>query len=185
MKRDVGQIQTFLAISCPLGDAAMSRLFPAGPRLVWEARLLYHYARPVPGGRLLVGGSSLARTYSRRADHDAAGTARRLGAWVARRFPGLAIRWAAAWPGFLGVTRDFLPLAGEVPEMPGVHAVTAATGLPWCAALGSALAEGLVDGVDRVPPELSTTRAFRLGATSRWLGTPATLALAHALEKLS
>lgn len=181
----VGHIQTFIAVSEPLDDAVLARIFPAGPHLVWEARLLYHYARVARGGRLLVGGSSLTRSYAGAPHHDADGTARTLERWVERRLPGVVVRWAFAWPGLLGVTRDFLPLAGEVPEIPGVHTVAAATGLPWCAAMASAVAGGLVDGVDRVPPELSTRRSFRLDRVTGVLGKTATFAAAHAIEKLT
>jgi glycine/D-amino acid oxidase-like deaminating enzyme len=163
----------------------LRQLFPAGPRLLWEARLIYHYVRSVPGGRLLVGGSSLMHTYSRRASHEAERTSRRLGAWLTAHWPGIAVKWALAWPGLLGVTRDFTALAGELPDNPGVHCVAAATGLPWCAALGRALAESLVHGDDRVPPELSTSRALAPVWPAAVLGKPLSFALAHAREKLS
>jgi gamma-glutamylputrescine oxidase len=184
LARSVGQVQTFLAISEPLPDAVLHRLFPAGPRLVWEARLVYHYARVVPGGRLLVGGSSLVHTYANRATHDPAATTERLGRWVAKFWSGVEIPWAAAWPGMLGVTRDFLALAGELPDLPGVHCVVAGTGLPWCAALGRAVAESIVSGRDSVPPELSAARAMERGWTHVLLNKPLSFALAHAREKL-
>jgi gamma-glutamylputrescine oxidase len=182
LERGVSQVQTFLAISEPLRPDVLARMFPDGPRLVWEAKLLYHYARLTGGDRLLVGGASLAHTYTSRPRHDPESTAQRLDRWVARHFAGADVVWAAAWPGLLGVTRDLLGLAGEIPDLPGVHCVVAATGLPWCAALGRAAAVSMVDGHDRVPAELAAARA------REWhrpvIGKRASFALAHASEKL-
>jgi gamma-glutamylputrescine oxidase len=176
----VGQVQTFLAATEPLRDEQARALFPDGPLMVWDSRLTYDYFRLTGDRRLLVGGANLWHTYARRERHDAGPNLRPLAAFLSRTFPGLEVRWERVWPGMLGVSKDFLPVAGRDPDDPTLTCIGAAAGLPWAAALGRHFAEAIVAGGDGGIPELSPSRrGVRPTPLNRLLAGRGALAIAH------
>ena len=126
-----GQVQTALAVTEPLPDGLFREIFPEKPLLVWDTDLVYQYFRPLGENRLLLGGGILSRTYSSR-EEGAERSVAHLRKYVRAKFPALGelaiTHW---WPGFIGVTKDFLPLAGRCPRVPSHALAICGTGLPW------------------------------------------------------
>jgi gamma-glutamylputrescine oxidase len=181
----IDHVQTFLAVSEPLPRSIIEGLFPDGPLMVWDTKVIYHYFRPVRGDRLLVGGAQLFQTYARQEHHGVEANARPLVDYVRETFPELRLDWACVWPGMLGVSKDLLPLAGRDRQCATIHYIGAVTGLPWGAALARCVAETIAGSVDEVPPELSPYRQFALG--SAWndvLSKPVAFAVSHGLQKV-
>jgi len=185
-RREIYHVKTFLAISECLGSADIDRMFPCGPLMVWGTDITYEYFRLTGDGRLLIGGASLANMYSRREQQRAEQVVRLLTRYLTGRFPGLRVKFAACWPGLIGVSKDFAPVVGRHPRYPSVHYAAGAAGLPWAAALGRYLAEKVLDGRDDVDAELSVDRRFPIGRHLQTvLGAPAAFAISHGMLKFS
>jgi glycine/D-amino acid oxidase-like deaminating enzyme len=185
-RREVYHVKTFLAVSERLGRPDIDRMFPRGPLMVWGTDITYKYFRLTGDGRLLVGGASLANMYSRREQHRPAQVVRLLTRYLARRFPDLRIRFAACWPGLIGVSKDFAPVVGHHPRYRSVLYAGGAAGLPWAAALGRYLAEKVLDGRDDVDAALSVHRRFPVGARLQSIiGAPLAFAISHGIKKIS
>jgi len=183
--REIYHAQTFLAISEPLRDADVARLFPQAPLMVWDTGLVYHYFRLTGEQRLLIGGGTLASTYALHERHEPQQVARRLAQYLARHFPLMRIRFAAAWPGLIGISKDFAPVIGQDLSTPNVSFAGGAAGLPWAAALGRYLAEKILDGRSELDAILAVERDFPIGPNVTGLvGRPAAFALAHGIMKL-
>lgn len=176
----IGQVQTFLAVTAPLRDDQVRRVFPGAPVMAWDSRLTYDYFRLTGDQRLLVGGANLWHTYALRERHDPVANLRPLASFVARTFPGLDARWEHVWPGMLGVSKDFLPVAGTDAASPSLRYIGAAAGLPWAAALGRQVGRSIVSGAGEPFPEFSPRRRAMGGAwLDRVLTTRGGLAVAH------
>ena len=183
---EVYHAQTFLAISEPLRDSVRAIVFPDRPMMVWDTDLVYHYFRLTGDQRLLVGGGTLMSTYSRQEEHQPQKVTRRLSRYLTRHFPALPIRFAACWPGLIGISKDFGPVIGRHLDFPMVHFAGAGAGLPWAAALGGYLADRLIDKRCDLDEMLSDRRRFPVGRrVQRCLGKPATFALAHGMKKFA
>ena len=176
----IGQIQTFLAISTPLADREVRRVFPADPLMAWDSKVTYNYFRLTGDRRLLVGGANLWHTYALRERDDPAANLRLLVAFIARTFPGLEVTWDHVWPGMLGVSKDFLPVAGRDAADPTLTYIGAAAGLPWAAALGRQVGQAIASGTADTFPEFSPYRpAVRGSIVNRMLTRRGALAIAH------
>lgn len=185
-RRKVYHAQTFLAISEPLEASVAQALFPAGPMMVWDTDLVYRYFRLTGDGRLLLGGSTLLATYARHERHRPEQSARLLARYLRRHFPDVEVRFAAIWPGLIGISQDFAPIVGRDTAHPRIDYAGGAAGLPWAAALGRYLAEKILDRRDDLDRLLSVDRKFPVGrAAQSIIGTPAAFALAHGIEKLA
>lgn len=185
-RREIYHVNTFLAISECLGSSDIDRMFPRGPLMVWGTDITYKYFRLTGDGRLLIGGASLANMYSRREKQRAEQVVRLLTRYLTGRFPGVRVKFAACWPGLIGVSKDFAPVVGRHPRYPSVHYAAGAAGLPWAAALGRYLAEKVLDGRDDVDAELSVDRRFPIGRHLQTvLGAPAAFAISHGMLKFS
>jgi gamma-glutamylputrescine oxidase len=183
-RREIYHAQTFLAISECLASADVSRVFPREPLMVWDTDLFYKYFRLTGDRRLLIGGGTLADTYSRRETHRPEQVARRLTRYLARRFPRLAVKFAACWPGLIGITKDFAPVVGRHPRLPSVYFAGGAAGLPWAAALGRYLAEKILDGRSDLEDILGVHRKFPIGPRLQAvIGAPAAFAASHGVLK--
>jgi gamma-glutamylputrescine oxidase len=183
-RSEIYHVQTFLAVSEPLGNANVERLFPQEPLLVWDTDVFYKYFRLTGDRRLLIGGGTLASTYARRERHRPEKVARLMQGYLAERFPGLEVRFVACWPGLIGITKDFAPVVGRHPRYPSVHFAAGAAGLPWAAALGIHLAERLRGHRDKVDELLSDGRTFSVGRRLQAaVGAPAAFALSHGIQK--
>ena len=178
LEDQVGQVQTFLAVTHPLRDDRFAGCSPTGRSWSGTAADL-RYFRLTGDRRLLVGGASLWHTYARRERHDAGRNLRPLAGFLSRTFPGLDVRWDQVWPGMLGVSKDFLPVAGREAEIhPHLHRRGGG------AALGGR-AGPTVRRIDRGGgrwqfPEFSPPRrSERAAPLSRVLTGQGALALAH------
>jgi gamma-glutamylputrescine oxidase len=159
-------------------------VFPREPFMAWDTDLFYKYFRLTGDRRLLIGGSTLADTYSRREEHQPDQVVRRLTNYLAKRFPGLAIKFAACWPGLIGITKDFAPIVGRHPRFPSVYFAGGAAGLPWAAALGRYLAEKILDGRNDLESVLGVDRKFPVGPhLQAVIGAPAAFAVSHGILK--
>lgn len=133
--------RAYLTLTEPLGHDTLDALFPSGPVMVWDTDLVYQYFRPTGEGRLLVGGGSLVKTFTKRAGDDAHVNAK-LETYLRETFPSLrGVRFTHAWHGLIGVTKDILPLAGAAPDANGVFYAMAGAGLPWSTLAGQIAAE--------------------------------------------
>jgi gamma-glutamylputrescine oxidase len=180
LEEQIGQVQTFLAITRPLRDDQVRRVFPAGPAMVWNSHLAYDYFRLTGEQRLLVGGASLWHLYTLRERRDPQRNLSPIADFVRRIFPGLDVSWESAWPGMLGVSKDLLPVAGRTAEGAGLTCIGAATGLPWAAALGRHFGQLIASGGGDLYPEFSPDRsAVRPTLLNRLLTRRGALALAH------
>ena len=103
-RREIYHVKTFLAISECLGSSDIDRMFPRGPLMVWGTDMTYKYFRLTGDGRLLIGGASLANMYSRREEQRAEHVVRLLTRYLTGRFPGVRVKFAACWPGLIGVS---------------------------------------------------------------------------------
>jgi gamma-glutamylputrescine oxidase len=183
-RREIYHAQTFLAISERLASADVSRMFPREPMMVWDTDLFYKYFRLTGDRRLLIGGSTLADTYSRSEKHRPEQVVRRLTGYLAKRFPRLAVKFAACWPGLIGITKDFAPVVGRHPRFPSVYFAGGAAGLPWAAALGRYLAEKILDGRSDLEDILGVHRKFPIGPRLQAvIGAPAAFAASHGVLK--
>jgi gamma-glutamylputrescine oxidase len=183
-RREVFHAQTFLAISERLSNSEIDRMFPRGPVMVWDTDLTYKYFRLTGDGRLLMGGGTLASTYSRREQHRPEQAVRRFTRYLAARFPDVHVRFIACWPGLIGISKDFAPVVGCHPRYPSVQFAAGAAGLPWAAALGRYLAERVLDGRNDVDASLAVHRRFPIGPhVQALLGAPAAFAISHGILK--
>jgi gamma-glutamylputrescine oxidase len=181
LEDQIGQIQTFLAISKPLRDEQVRRVFPGAPVMAWDSKLTYNYFRLTGEQRLLVGGANLWHTYARRERHDPVRNLRPLSEFVSRTFPGLEVPWDHVWPGMLGVSKDFLPVAGTDAGIGSMTYIGAAAGLPWAAALGRQVGRSIAAGKADTFSEFSPyRRAVRATFLNHVLTRRGALALAHA-----
>ena len=172
------------AITERLSRRDIDRLFPRDPLMVWETAIAYKYFRLTGQQRLLIGGGTLASTYSWREKHRPAQVVRRMTRYLAERFPDLRIDFTASWPGLIGISKDFAPVVGCHPRYSRVHFAAAAAGLPWAAALGRYLAEKVLDGRSDLDAVLAVDRRFPVGPRLHAvLGTPAAFALSHGILK--
>ena len=182
---EVYHLQTFLAVSAPLTDAQVSTIFPESRMMVWDSDLIYQYFRLTGDNRLLVGASSARYTYARRIHARVPRILSKMQAFVREKFPNTPIEFEYFWPGFIGVSKDLLPLAGQDPARPTISFVSGATGLAWAAALGRYMAERLTSNRDDLDDEFDPHRHFVAGRVlQRLIGKPSAFALSHGVVKL-
>ena len=177
--------QTFLAISAPLNDAQVSAIFPESPLMVWNSDLIYSYFRLTGDNRLLLGASSARYIYARKARTIAPSILRKMRAFARRRFPHTPVEIEYFWPGFIGVSKDLLPLAAQDLARPTISYVSGATGLAWAAALGRYMAEKLQSNRSDFDDEFDPRRDFVIGpALQRFIGKRNAFALSHGKVKI-
>jgi glycine/D-amino acid oxidase-like deaminating enzyme len=104
--------RTYVLGTAPLSIVQRNHLGLADV-LVWDTERPYHYARWVPGHRLLLGGSDrLVRPRQKRAPLFAAAT-QELRAYFEAQLPILAeLETPLAWEGLFAITSDSLPYIG-------------------------------------------------------------------------
>ena len=185
LPNDVYHIQTFLGASAPLSDAEVSTIFPESRLMAWDSDLIYQYFRVTGDNRLLVGASSLLYTYSSRARAVAPRILRKMRAFARQKFPHTPIEIEYFWQGFIGVSKDLLPLAAVDATRPTISYVSGATGLAWAAALGRYVAEKLHSNRSDFDGEFDPHRRFAVGAALQHvIGKPSAFALSHGVVKL-
>jgi len=185
LQHDLFQLQTFLAVSKPLAQEHVKKLFPEKRMMVWDSKLIYNYFRITGDNRLLLGGANMWYTYTRKEHHDAAHVIRRLERFFSKKFPGVSVEWEYLWPGMVGVSKDVLPIAGQSHEDPDRYYITATAGLPWAAALGSYIAAKITNPQKHpLDPYFSPYRRYSVGkGMEKIIGKPLSFLLAHTIMK--
>ncbi len=175
---DVYAVQTVLALSKPMPKERLDALFPTGPLMVWDSELDYRYFRPTPEGRLLFGGNQLRRVYLSSTDESEPVVPKLLDD-VRKHLPGLGeveIEWH--WPGYLGVSRDLLPIAGRLDDWRAV--AICGTGIPWSAFGGQIAARAVLGESEPLDTLFHPHRTFtELELFQPVLSKPLTFALSH------
>jgi gamma-glutamylputrescine oxidase len=184
LPQQVYHAQTFLAVSAPLTDAQLATMFPERRLMLWDTDLIYQYVRVLGDNRLLIGAASLLYTYAQAERPLAPRIARKMRAWLRSRFPQVNVELQFFWPGLIGVSKDFLPLAARDAEQPATCVVSGATGLPWAAALGRYMAEKIQSQRSDFDAEFDPRRRFPVGVVVQSLiGRPSAFALSHGIVK--
>lgn len=184
LTKEVHHAQTFLAVTAPLTEAQLSAIFPETRLMVWDTDLIYQYFRVTGDRRLLLGAASLLYTYERNARPVAPRILGKMRAWLGERFPRMRIEIEYFWPGLIGVSKDFIPLAARDPVHSTIYVVSGATGLPWAAALGRYLADKIQSNRSDFDTEFDPHRRFPVGdRVQSVIGKPTAFALSHGIVK--
>lgn len=183
--KDVYHAQTFLALSPPLPLEDQKKVFPDQPLLVWDTNLIYQYFRFTGEGRLLLGGSSLVYTYLPKEVYAPQFIIHKLSQYLRDKFPNLKVDLEYLWSGLIGVSKDFLPVAGAHHELSDVYYIGGAAGLPWAAALGRYVADKIAKRSSTPFDQyFKTPRKYPIPYTvQNVLGKPITFALSHGVVK--
>lgn len=176
---DIWHAQTFLLVSAPLSDKQVHTLFPREKMMVWDTDLIYQYYRITGDNRLLLGGSTIYQTYAEKPSHNNERVYTKLSSYFNEKFNFMP-QFEYEWPGFIGVSKDILPIAGRDKDDPTLYYVGAAAGLPWAAALGRYAADALIDGRTEFDDIFSPYRSFPIGGVmQKILGNRLSFALSH------
>lgn len=183
-RKAVSHVQTALVVTEPLSDRLADELFPDAPLMVWDTDLVYQYFRPIGENRLLIGGGVLSRTYS----SSTRGSERivaHLDHYVRTRFPLLKnVGFEHWWPGMIGVTKDFLPVAGRRVGVPSHAVALCGTGLPWSVLAARVAVQSVLKKATEYDAVLAPGRAFTdLDVVQPAAGKRATFALSHVYAK--
>lgn len=181
MKDTVSHVQTHLAISKPLADSQIRRLFPTDNLMVWDSGVPYTYYRVTGENRLLLGGANIITTYT---SEPQPVVLNKLEDYWRSHFPSVPIQLDYAWPGLIGVSKDILPVAGYSCEQPNVYAIAASSGLPWAAALGVYSIDKMIDGRSDFDTFFSADRKFPIGSlVQKVIGKKLAFMLSHGITK--
>ena len=184
LSKEVYHAQTFLAVSTPLIETQIAAIFPEGTLMVWDTDLIYRYFRVTGDKRLLLGAASMLSTYDRKERAVAPRILRKMRAWLGRTFPQVPVELEYFWPGLIGVSKDFLPLAARDTADSTLCLVSGAAGLPWAAALGRYMAEKIQSNRSDFDVEFDPRRRFPVGHfVQNLIGTPNAFALSHGIVK--
>ncbi len=183
--QDVYHAQTFLGLSRPLTAEQQHQLFPSDHLMVWDTDVTYQYFRLTGEGRLLLGGASVLFTYLRQEKHSSRFIINKLQKYLHDKFPNLKIELEYLWPGLIGISKDFLPVAGLHQQWPNVYYIGGAAGLPWAAALGQYVAQKIVNpAANQFDKYFATPRKYPVGySLQKALGKPITFAISHGITK--
>lgn len=175
--------QTFLAATAPVPAELFEQLFPSGDLLVWDTALVYQYFRRTADDRLLLGGGRLHKTYAPPSDPLA--IVDHLRSYVRTHLPMFeGVPFTHVWGGLIGVTKDFLPLAGPDPHRPGLYYAGCGAGIPWSVLAARCAVECALDGFSALGRFFDPSRAFTdLDPLQPVLRKPLTFALAHGYAK--
>ena len=183
-KKDIYHAQTFLASSLTLSDSQMEKIFPQDKMMVWDTDLIYQYFRPIEGNKLLFGAANLLYTYKPTEKKDWSGVIRKMRRYLADKFDLSDITFEYSWPGLIGVAKDFVPIAGADKRMKNVFYMSAATGLPWAAALGDYIAGKITKEREDYDHFFSPERRYPISNNLQIvLSKPVAFALSHGIIK--
>jgi len=163
LKDKVYHAQTFLMLSSPLSDEHVRKIFPTRKFMVWDTDFIYQYFRITGDNRMMVGGSTIWHAYSSTEKHNNLYAARKLTRYITQKFPEIPLNFEYIWPGMIGISKDIFPIAGHDKDMPSVYYITAASGLPWAAALGLYSADRILNKNTSFDEYLSPYRPTVLG----------------------
>lgn len=186
LKHQIYHAQTILMASAPLSDKQINAIFPKNRLLVWDTDLVYNYYRITGDNRLLLGGATILKTFATKLDHNPKSVVKKLTRYFDKKFPDVHPQFEYVWPGFIGISKDILPIMGSDPKDASLYYVSAATGLPWAAATGTYSAEHIIDKRSDMDTFFAPTRSFPIGAFMHYvIGKRASFALSNFIsEKL-
>ncbi len=91
---------------------------------------------------------------------------------------------AYIWPGLIGVSKDFLPLAGQHKNFSNVYYIGGAAGLPWAAALGKYIADKIISGRQELDEHFTADRNFVVNKKLQSIiSKPISFAVSHTKTK--
>jgi gamma-glutamylputrescine oxidase len=184
LKKDIFQIQTFLMVSEPLPPETIATVFPQGKKMVWDTDLIYQYYRMTGDNRMLIGGGDFFWTYRRAENSKPSRFYKRLLGYLKKHFPTVNFDVEYIWPGFLGVSQDFVPILCCDKQHDTIHFIGAASGLPWAAALADYTTQKILTGRNDLDSYFSPDRKLPLPDPIRaLLGVQGTFAISHGLVK--
>lgn len=176
----VYQLQTFIMVSAPLSDQEISHIFPSKHHMVWDTDMVYSYYRLTPDNRLLVGGGSMLNSYQSHETFNSPYIRKKLSAYIKYHFPEINPLFTHMWPGLIGVSKDLMPIAGYNKDNSHLYHVSAATGLPWAAALGSYAAQAIIEKKNDFDAYFNPYRSFPIpGLVQSIIGKKAAFALSN------
>ncbi len=112
------------------------------------------------------------------------GILRKMYRYLNEKFPDIHIQFEYIWGGLIGVSKDFLPIAGRDPVNKNMFFVGACAGLPWAASLGEYIADKILEGRDEFDTIFSPARKFPLGKNVQViLRKPLSFAISHGIKK--
>jgi gamma-glutamylputrescine oxidase len=183
-KSKVYHAQTFLGLTAPVSENDARALFPNGPLMVWDTDLIYQYFRLTGERRLLIGSADLTYTYWPKEIHGSRRMARKLANYLKNYFPNIPFTLEYLWPGLIGISKDFAPIAGQSRKFKNVYFAGVGAGLPWATALGQYVAQKALEGRDDLDKFLSPGRKFPVPDGMQTITTkPVGFALSHGLVK--
>jgi gamma-glutamylputrescine oxidase len=181
---EVYHAQTFLGVTSPLPRNTIAKIFPGSPMMVWDTDLFYQYYRIAQGNRLLIGTSNVLFTYARQRKQVPRLIIKKMYKYLEKHFPDIPFKLEYVWSGLIGVSKDFLPVAGTDPVMKNVYFAGAAAGLPWAAALGEYIADKIIAGRTDFDEAFSIHRKFPISRGAQVvLSKPLSFALSHGIKK--
>jgi gamma-glutamylputrescine oxidase len=184
MTQEVYHAQTFVMASQKLTDEQVKTIFPYKKLMVWDTDFIYQYFRVTGDNRLLLGGGDLISTYAAKPMHDYSRIVNKLINYLRKKFPTIDIKFEYQWPGFIGISKDIVPICGPDKDRPYLFYIAAATGLPIAAALGRYSAENLIDDNRELKDYFSPYRKFPIsGITQSVLGNKVSFALSNLIKK--
>lgn len=176
--------QTFLSISKTLTNGQVKTIFPENKLMVWDTDLIYQYYRITGDNRLLLGGADIIYTYYPKEHHNSKLISKKLYAYLREKFPGLDVEFEYLWPGLIGVSKDFVPIAGQSKKQPNFYFAGAGAGLPWSASLGSYICDKITKGRSDFNKVFSPERRFPIGRKAQKLiSKPLSFAISHGIKK--
>lgn len=156
--------QTFLAVTKPMPDAEIKKIFPTDRLMVWDSDLTYHYFRIIDNNRFLIGGSSVLYTYSKTEKPHSPSMLRNLTAYAQQTFPQVNFDVEYFWPGLIGISKDLVPIAGQDKQRPHVYFVSAAEGLPWAVGLADYVTEKIISGRSDLDDIVAPYKKYAIGS---------------------
>jgi gamma-glutamylputrescine oxidase len=163
LKKLVYHVQTFIMISSPLTDMQMKKIFPGDLIMAWDTDLIYQYFRPIAQNRFLIGGGTYFSSFSPFELYNWPGIYKKLTRYCQIKFPEVKLNFEYMYPGMLGISKDLEPIAGRDQNNSHIYYVTAATGLPWAAALGNYSAEHIMQDRTDMDEFFTPNRSFFIG----------------------
>lgn len=160
LSKDIYHVQTFLMISNKLTQEQVKKIFPEKKYMTWDTDLIYQYWRLTGDNKLLIGGSNILYSYAWHEKHNSSCVYKKLNNYFKNKFPDLDIDFEYIWPGFIGVSKDVIPVAGIDSENKNIYYISAATGLPWAAALGQYSAKKLIENRSDFDEYFSPSRKY-------------------------
>lgn len=158
----VFQVQTVVMASEILDQDTIKKIFPEKRFMAWDTDLVYQYYRLTHDNRFVIGGCTMLQSYRWSTNCHPKSVIKKLYNYVQEKFPEISINFEYVWPGMIGVSKDLTAIAGTDTDNKHVYFVSAATGLPWAAALGNYAAEHLIDGRSDFDEIFSPKRSFPL-----------------------